>query len=196
MAPLRAVQHIWRRGQQVSGTATMPRPSPLLARKDGRLPMAAPGSMVTLHIPEIANDIDTLTAALAYAEHGWYVLPVKMDTKHPGSVVGSGWPSLSSRDPKNIAAWFAGSDYGIALHCGRSGAVVLDVDTHENTPDEVIAATENTNCPYQSTRPNEPGRGHYIFANTTGRRIGNGLGHLATEKKWGEVRGANGVIIV
>jgi hypothetical protein len=150
---------------------------------------------MTLSIPQIGDDDDTLTAALAYAKHGWYVLPVKTDTKHPGSIVGKNWPSLSTRDPKTITAWFAGTDHGIALHCGRSGAIVLDVDNPENTPDEIIAATENTNCPYQSTRPNQPGRGHYIFANTTGRRIGNGLGHLATENKWGEIRGANGVII-
>lgn len=150
--------------------------------------------MTDLSIPNI-GDGDTLTAALAYAEHGWYVLPVQMDTKHPGSVVGAGWPSLSSRDPKQITAWFAATNYGIALHCGRSGAVVLDVDTYDNIPDTVIAAIETTSCPYQSTRPDQPGRGHYLFTNTTGRRIGNGLGHLATTPKWGEVRGANGVIV-
>ena len=148
-----------------------------------------------LSIPDI-SEADPLTAALAYADAGWYVLPVRTDTKHPGSVVGAGWPSLSSRDPKTIAGWFAGTDHGIALHCGRSGAVVLDVDDYANIPDIVLAAIENTQCPYQSTRADEPGRGHYLVANTTGRRIGNGLGKLASSKKWGEVRGANGVIIV
>ena len=151
---------------------------------------------MTLHIPEDINDADPLGAALAYAEAGWYVLPVRTDTKHPGSVVGSGWPSMSSRDPKTIAAWFAGTSHGIALHAGRSGAVILDVDEYENIPDEVLAAIETTCCPYQSTRADEPGRGHYLLANDTGRRIGNGLGRLAGAKKWGEVRGANGVIVV
>lgn len=51
---------------------------------------------------------------------------------------------MSSRDPKTIAGWFAGTDYGIALHCGRSGAVVLDVDNYQNIPDEVLAAIETT----------------------------------------------------
>jgi hypothetical protein len=151
---------------------------------------------MTLSIPGDLNEADALTAALAYASAGWYVLPVRTDTKHPGSVVGAGWPALSSRDPKTLAGWFAGSDYGIALHCGRSGAVVLDVDEYENIPDDIIAAIESTQCPYQSTRAEEPGRGHYLLANDTGRRIGNGLGKLATSPKWGEVRGANGVIIV
>lgn len=151
---------------------------------------------MTLSIPDGLNDADPLAAALAYANAGWYVLPVKTDTKHPGSVVGAGWPSMSSRDAKTITAWFAGTDHGIALHCGRSGAVVLDVDDYEHIPDDIIAAIENTQCPYQSTRADEPGRGHYLMANKTGRRIGNGLGKLATTPKWGEVRGANGVIIV
>ena len=86
--------------------------------------------------------------------------------------------------------------HGIALHAGRSGAVILDVDDYESIPDEVLAAIETTGCPYQSTRADQPGRGHYLLANDTGRRIGNGLGKLASNKKWGEIRGANGVIIV
>jgi putative DNA primase/helicase len=154
---------------------------------------------VPLHIPAGINDMDNLTAALAYSAVGWFTLPVDPKVgsgKHPGSVVGENWPALSSRDPKVITGWFAGTDYGIALHCGRSGAVVLDVDDYDNIPDDVLAATETTECPYQSTRPDQPGRGHYLLTNTTGRRIGNGLGELATTPKWGEVRGANGVIIV
>ena len=148
-----------------------------------------------LRIPDINDDDDTLTAALAYADTGWYILPVKTGSKHPGSIVGKAWPALSSRDPKTITAWFAGASHGIALHCGRSGAVVIDVDHYPNIPDEILAAVETTNCPHQSSRPDQPGRGHYLFANTTGRRIGNGLGRLATTPKWGEIRGANGVII-
>jgi hypothetical protein len=73
---------------------------------------------------------------------------------------------------------------------------VLDVDDYDNIPDEVLTVIETSKCPYQSTRTDQPGRGHYLLANDTGRRIGNGLGKLASAKKWGEVRGANGVIIV
>ena len=164
------------------------------------LPQLAPLA-VPLHIPDGINEADTLTAALAYADAGWHVLPVRLDhpnkskRKSPGSVVGDNWPALSSRDPKVLTGWFAGTDYGIALHCGRSGAVVLDVDDYENVPDGILAVIETTGCPYQSTRADQPGRGHYLLANTTGRRIGNGLGKLATTAKWGEVRGANGVVL-
>lgn len=145
----------------------------------------------TLTIPHLDDDVDTLTAALAYAECGWYVLPVKRGSKKPGSVVGNGWQRQSSRDPKQLAAWFAGTDYGIALHCGRSGAVVFDVDHFERLPD--ILRRHLGSAPYQSTRPDQPGRGHYIFGQPPGRTIGNSNGRLGAG--WGEVRGLNGVII-
>lgn len=148
--------------------------------------------MSTLSIPEIANDTDALSAALAYAAAGWYVLPVKRGTKHPGTVVGNHWQQKSSRDPELIVAWFAGTDHGIALHCGRSGAVVFDVDDPDKLPD--VLRKHLSTAPYQSTRPDTPERGHYIFTQPPGRLIGNGTGRLGGA--WGEVRGLNGVIIV
>lgn len=148
---------------------------------------------MTLHIPEITADMSTLEAALEYAKAGWYVLPVDLDVdgKHPGSVVGKGWPSKSSRDPKQLAAWFAGTNYGIALHCGRSGATSFDVDEFNKVPD-VLKAHLNDG-PHQSSRPDDPGRGHYPFLQPPGRMIGNSCGRLGGA--WGEVRGTNGVII-
>jgi hypothetical protein len=149
---------------------------------------------VPLHIPLISPDDDVLTAALKYAKAGWYVLPVRMsDAKNPGSVVGTGWPSKSSRDPKMLAAWYAGtSGLGIALHQGRSGAVAVDVDKPELLPEMLAAACVRT--VHQSTRDNHPGRGHYLFAMPPGRNIGNSNGKLG--KDWGEIRGKNGVTIV
>jgi hypothetical protein len=149
-------------------------------------------SDATVRIPDLVDDVDVLSAALAYAACGWYVLPVKRGTKHPGSVVGEHWQDKSSRDPKVIAGWFAGTNYDIVLHCGRSGAVVFDVDTPELLPD--VLSRHLDSAPFQSTRPDDPGRGHYIFGAPAGRTLGNGLGRLP--KGWGEVRGLNGVIKV
>jgi hypothetical protein len=148
-------------------------------------------SAAELCVPEITPDMDMLTAALAYANAGWYVLPAKRGTKHPGSVVGNDWQRKSSRDPKQIAAWFAGTDHDIALHCGRSGAVVFDVDDPDKLPD--VLRKHLDAAPFQSTRPDTPGRGHYLFLQPPGRTIGNGTGRLGPA--WGEVRGLNGVII-
>lgn len=155
-------------------------------------------SIAPLVIPELPHDVDVLSAALAYARCGWYVLPVRRGTKHPGSVVGKDWPALSSRDPRQLAAWWTGTDHGIALHAGRSGAVVFDVDRPEEVPPELAAAIwpddQYGEPPYQSTREWQRLRGHYVFTMPRGRSLGNGLGRLAGG--WGEIRGANGVIVV
>jgi putative DNA primase/helicase len=143
-----------------------------------------------LSVPDIEPDADNLAAALAWAKAGWHVLPVSRGTKNPGSVavVGKRWQHKSSRDPKVIGAWFAGTDHDIAVHCGRSGAVVLDVDHPELVPEHWRKHLDT--APYQSTRPDTPRRGHYIYAMPPDRSIGN------PNFPGGEVRGLNGVIIV
>ena len=78
----------------------------------------------------VVPDVDGLTldeAALAYAACGWYLLPTDpADIKSPGSVVNGRWHDKSSRDPEQIREWWTDyPDYGIALHCGRSGLIVL-----------------------------------------------------------------------
>lgn len=82
-----------------------------------------------LSIPESA-DLSLADAALVYGEAGWFVLPTDpANIKNPGSVVKGKWHEKSSRDPDQIRRWWeANPDYGIALHCGRSGAGVFDYD--------------------------------------------------------------------
>lgn len=142
-------------------------------------------------IPELPDDI--LGAALAYAAAGWYVLPVDPGTKHPGSVVGKRWQEQSSRDREVIIGWFAGSSHALALHVGRSGAVAFDVDDPASLPPTLALAIASESPPYQSTRPDVTGRGHYLFAAEAGT-IGNSGGDLGSS--WGEVRGFNGIIVV
>ncbi len=154
-------------------------------------PVETAADASSLRIPVLSEDGDTLDAAFAYAKAGWHVLPVLRGQKNPGSVVGKDWPRLSSRDPMQLVAWWSGTDHGIALHAGRSGAVIFDVDHPEALPE--LLALHLDGAPYQSTRTDEPGRGHYVFAVPAGSTLGNGTGALG--KGWGEVRGTNGVII-
>ncbi|MGH3710482.1 MAG: bifunctional DNA primase/polymerase [Pseudonocardiaceae bacterium] len=150
---------------------------------------------VVPRIPAISPYADNLIAALAYAEAGWYVLPVRRgDYKNPGSVVGKGWQYQSSRDPRVITRWFAGTDRGIALHTGRSGAVVFDIDDPGEVPPVLGAAICRERPPFQSSRPDVPGKGHAVFAVPPGRRLGSSKGDLTGG--WGEVRSGNSVIIV
>lgn len=150
--------------------------------------------MTGLRVPDLPDGCDTLSAALAYAEHGWYVGPCDQRTKHPGSVLGKRWQEQTTRDPEQIVAWFAGTDLGLFVHVGRSGGLVLDVDDYSRLPDVARDAIDALQPPFQSTRSDDPRRGHYVFAQATGRMIGNGAGSLG--KGWGEVRGRNGVVIV
>jgi hypothetical protein len=147
-----------------------------------------------LTIPAITADDGILDAALAYAKAGWYIGPLKAGTKHPGSILGKDWQRQTSGNPQAITAWFAGSNHGVFLHAGRSGAVIFDVDNPENVPAAIRQAVDQCSPPFQSTRPDKSRRGHYVFAMPAGRQLGNGLGKLAGG--WGEIRGANGVIVV
>lgn len=144
-------------------------------------------------IPPLSEDIDNLGAAIQYAAAGIYLLPVKKGTKHPGSRVGDRWQDKSSRNPQVIAAWFIGSSDGIAIDLGRSGLIVIDVDHPELLPEWLQTALAESGAPYQSTRPDAPGRGHYVFRQPEGRRIGCGKGRLAGMGL--DVKGAGGVII-
>jgi hypothetical protein len=150
--------------------------------------------MSRLHIPDVSPQDDTLGAALAYAAAGWFVLPIDPRSKHAGSVLGKGWPAKSSRDPQVITAWFAGTSYSLALHVGRSGGVALDVDDPKALPEIMVRMVTDLTVPHQSTRLDEPGRGHYVYLQPPGRNLGNGKGKLTGG--WGEVRGANGIIVV
>jgi len=171
-------------------------PAPLLTnelRTDSQRPHAHFDTQnATIAVPELDGTGDALAAALAYAAAGIYMLPVRRGTKDPGSVVGKGWQHKSSSDPKQIAAWFVGTDHGVALHAGRSGLVVIDVDHPERLPD--VLSPHLGGAPFQSTRIDNPGQGHYVFRQPPGRTIGNSTGRLGGD--WGDVRGLNGVIIV
>jgi hypothetical protein len=148
---------------------------------------------MALSIPAVSGELDIIGAAFAYANAGWYVGPTRRGDKSPGGVLGKGWQHQTSRDPEQIVAWFAGTDYGLFLHVGRSGAVVFDVDDYGRLPELLRKAFGESGAPFQSTRANDPNRGHYVFAVPDGRTLGNGVGRIGGG--WGEIRGANGVIV-
>jgi hypothetical protein len=146
-----------------------------------------------LTVPDVAG-LTLMEAALAYAEAGWFVLPTAPgDIKNPGSVVGGKWYELSSRNTDQIRRWWtANPDYGIALHCGRSGAIVFDLDVGDldTVPGRLAEALRAADVIQLTRRSGD--RGHYVFAVPLGESFGNRAGAFAT---LGEVRGKNGVVI-
>ncbi|WP_198538949.1 phage/plasmid primase, P4 family [Mycolicibacterium wolinskyi] len=175
-----------------------------VSKKKQRVVVRRADSQRQLVIPDVSG-MTPEQAALAYAEHGWYVLPVQSGTKNPGSVVGGDWDRKSSRRAEKIHAWWVDNpSYGIALHAGRSGAVVFDYDENDLELIDRIAELEKCDdlCgvaaalrsagAIQNTRT-AGDRGHYLFAVGPGEEYGNGAGAFA---RVGQVRGRNGVIIV
>ncbi len=151
--------------------------------------------MTGLTVPDVTG-MDTLSAALAYAEGGLYIGWHRCGTKNPGSLLGSDWQHKTTRDPQVIAANLAGTDHGIFWHLGRSGALAIDIDNTEELKAcpvlvTAIEAHIRAGHPVQKTGP---GRGHYVFTQPPGRILGNSKGELTGG--WGEIRGRNGVIVV
>ena len=148
-----------------------------------------------LVIPDGVEKLSLKRAALEYAKSGWYVLPVTPGSKNPGSYVGKGWPTKSTRNPEEIESMFGNHDLSIALHVGKSGALVIDVDRPEELPRFLEHELNNPKVPFQSTRMiGDKRRGHFFFKLPTGLNFGNGTGGLTGN--WGDVRGNNGVVIV
>ncbi|OLM21306.1 MULTISPECIES: bifunctional DNA primase/polymerase [unclassified Pseudonocardia] len=152
-----------------------------------------PESATELRIPRLKENCTPRGAALAYAKAGWYVIPLRRGTKHPGSILGDDWPELSTRDRDDIKKWWPqGTDRGIALHVGKSGAFAIDIDRPEHLPEWLSEEFEGASYHWTSRERN---RRHVLFLMPKGRTLGNGMGALRNQH-WGEVRGKNGVIAV
>lgn len=147
-----------------------------------------------LSIPTNLTELSIVDAALAYAECGWYVIPVKDGTKNPGSMLGERWPEQSTRDEEEIRTWFNLPNASIALHAGKSGALIIDVDNPQCLPEFLKQEILREDVPFQSTRLiGDKLRGHYFFRLPTGMSFGNGLGSLPSG--WGDIRCHNGVVM-
>jgi hypothetical protein len=156
--------------------------------------------MVTLdpYIPELPEDATGADAALAYGAAGLYVGPIDPRApKNPGRVLGEGWQHKTTRDAEEIAALWFGSSYGVFIHLGRSGLVGVDIDDAARcrSKAQVVAdALESAAGPFQSSRLDDPLRGHYILRTPPGRPLGNSRG------RWDgcgfDIRGRNGIMVV
>ena len=148
----------------------------------------------SLYIPEGIEKLSTLEAAKAYARAGFYVLPVNPKSKNPGSMLGAGWPDQSTRDIETIEKYFRNPETAIALHVGKSDAIVFDVDEPKNLPPLLIRELLKEDVTFQTTRlVGDKRRAHYIFQVEDGSRYSNSIGSLGDG--WGDIRGCNGVII-
>ncbi|WP_204807738.1 bifunctional DNA primase/polymerase [Mycobacterium riyadhense] len=146
------------------------------------------GECETLTIPNVTG-LTRLDAAIAYANSGFYVLPVKLG-KHPGSIVGRDWPELSTRCVDLIDCyWDRDPQPGIAIHTGKSHLIAFDLDA-DLIPDELAWLHDGV---FQSTRGGRGQRGHYVFA--TDELFVSGDLKTAAGVSVGEIRSGNTVIL-
>jgi Bifunctional DNA primase/polymerase, N-terminal len=69
---------------------------------------------------------DLLRAALDAAQRGWHVFPLRPDDKRPAV---RDWESRATLDADRIRrCWTAGARYNVAVACGPSRLVVVDLD--------------------------------------------------------------------
>lgn len=140
-----------------------------------------------LSIPDVGG-LTLAQAASAYAAAGWFIAPTKPgDLRNPGSYLGKNWPRWTTRDTAKIERfWTRHPHAGIALHTGRSGVVVADIDV-----DILPSGLECLNLgAIQQSRAGA--RGHRVFASSdtfcSGKLKFNGL-------EVGDIRSGNTVII-
>lgn len=141
-----------------------------------------------------------LAAALAAAEHGWPVFPLRPGTKRPAlhseaRCPGAGacerghrkWEQRATTDPDRIhAAWSAGA-FNIGIATGPAGLVVIDLDVAKGKQDAPGGAAtfqalcERTGQPVPDTFTLRTASGgeHRYFTAPAGVRLGNTAGTLA-----------------
>jgi hypothetical protein len=69
---------------------------------------------------------ELLRAALSLADCGWHVFPCLPGRKQPALAVS--WQQIATTDPATIRTWWRRTACNIAIACGPSGLVVLDLD--------------------------------------------------------------------
>lgn len=136
----------------------------------------------------VLEGLSLAEAASAYANSGFFVAPTKPgDLRNPGSYLGKNWPRWTTRDTDKIERfWARNPDAGIALHTGRSGVVVADIDV-----DILPSGLECLNL--GATQLSRAGaRGHRVFATQdtfcSGKLKFNGM-------EVGDIRSGNTVIV-
>ena len=164
-----------------------------------------------------------LTAALAAAELGWPVFPLRPGTKRPAlhgaeHCPGTGpctgghlkWEQRATTDPDRIRGAWQRAPYNIGLATGPAGLLVVDLDTPKakeegeaGMPDGMTtfkALCERAGQVLPATRSVRTAGGgwHLYFTAPTGVRLGNTAGKLAPmvdTRGWGGYVVAAGSVI-
>lgn len=118
--------------------------------------------------------------ALAYANMGLAVHPIKAGGKTP---LVSQWQDKASSDSKVIARWWSKwPDANIAIHAGKSGLIILDIDPRNGGFESLDILKEELGATWLSRYQVESGGGglHYYYSaigqkDLRGLNLGRGI---------------------
>ncbi|MEY9932574.1 N12 class adenine-specific DNA methylase [Catenulispora sp. GP43] len=118
--------------QATASTPTRPESEPQLAREPRTVPSgpdlrpSPPTVHPAVQEPRAKEPPQMLERAIALANQGFHVFPLKPGTKRP---MFKAWESLATTDPKLITRWWnATPNANIAIACGPSNLLVIDLD--------------------------------------------------------------------
>ncbi|MFD5322924.1 bifunctional DNA primase/polymerase [Streptomyces sp. NPDC127092] len=159
--------------------------------------------------------LDLLAHAIAAAERGWHVFPLRPRDKRPAGhstarCPGTGRCANGHRTPEQrattdhdlLAAAWTHAPYNVGIATGPSGLLVVDLDTlkptdEEGTPDGVTtfeALCERAGQAVPTTYRVRTARGgmHLYFTQPPGARLGSTAGRLGTHV---DTRGWGGYVV-
>jgi len=136
-----------------------------------------------------------LDAALSYAtDRGWYVFPCAPEGKRPTTPTGL---HAASTDPAVIRDWWTRwPKANVAVNCGRSGLVVIDVDPRHGGLETLAALPYD--FPPTLSQVTGSGGAHYVYRmpDPPVKNTVNGLPGIEGETNGIDVRGLGGYIVV
>lgn len=149
--------------------------------------------------------MDILEKALELAGRGFYVFPLKADSKLPAI---ADFPTMASRDPLKIARWWKDPVFGlvqphnIGISTSRFGEVdsglallVVDIDNKgDKKGDDTILELEleGNDLPETYTQYTPTGGRHLVYTVLRSHNVGNSVGLLGSGV---DTRGSGGYIV-
>lgn len=99
--------------------------------------------------------------AVAYAERGWFVMPLKPQSKEPAPCLRHGYLD-ATLDIKQIERWFSKPDLNIGLAIAQSNLVVLDFDIR-NIASRTLWESYRRLCVTSNTHTVKTDNGYHFY---------------------------------
>jgi Bifunctional DNA primase/polymerase, N-terminal len=117
--------------------------------------------------PAVTPDMDTLTAALAYADTSWSTFPLRGKLPAIGRDDGGHGFHDATTDPERLLEWFGPTGKYHGLNIGLRpppGVVFLDVDPRDHGPTELVKLLDGRALPPTLTATTGRGDGGFHAA--------------------------------